>query len=556
MIIYQVYPRSFQDSNGDGIGDLSGITSRLSHIASLGKVDYVWISPFFASPMKDFGYDVSDFRSVDPIFGTNEDFDRLLAEANKLGLKIMIDLVLCHTSNEHRWFKESSRDRDNPYADWYVWQNPKADGTPPNNWLSVLGGPAWHWESRRQQYYLRHFLIEQPALNWYCAEVEDEICSTVSFWLEKGVKGFRLDAVVFAHHDTELKNNPPIAHPLPSKWKEDPFMYQERKYDCGQPAGLPAMAKIRSLVDEYEGTLLLGEISERPVARKYTGPKLLNSCYFFDFLSTDTLKKEMVQTTVGDIYSDFPLGDFFWALSNHDFARHVTRLHPNKEHPSPAELKDFAKLTAALFLFLPGGYCLYQGEEFGFPAADLSYEHLVDPFDRFLWPNGQKRDLSRTPVPWNSGTKMGGFTTSDDTLLPVDSAQKAVASDTQETDSESVLNLYRTLIAWRQEYHDKSFRLSFLENSGPLTGEDWNSQSDLLKIKIDVSKHEFVGIFNLSQTKYQTAIPHTSQVLFNHNAAAQDMNTDVWNFDQLGWAIFSLGKKQKNVSAHYSNLQK
>jgi alpha-glucosidase len=331
-----------------------------------------------------------------------------------------------------------------------------------------------------------------------------------------------------------------MPHPLPSKWKDDPFMYQERKYDCAQPAGLTAMSRIRNLVDAYEGSLLLGEIAERPVAREYTGPKLLNSCYFFDFLATDTLKRDEVQTILSDVYSDFPLGDFFWALSNHDFARHITRLHPNKEGPSTEELKDFAKLTAALFMFLPGGYCMYQGEEFGFPAADLSYEHLVDPFDRFLWPNGQKRDLSRTPVPWDSTTRMGGFTSADATLLPVDPAQKAVAINTQETTSDSVLNLYRSLIAWRQEYHESSFNLSFLEGSVPASEGKRNTDSELLKIKITFSKQEVIGIFNLSQTKLHAAIPDTAQVLFSHNATIKTTSTNVWNFDQLGWAIATL----------------
>lgn len=550
MIIYQIYPRSFQDSNGDGIGDLPGITSRLSHIASLGKIDYVWISPFFVSPMKDFGYDVADFRAVDPIFGTNEDFDQLLAEADRLGLKIMIDLVLCHTSNEHPWFKESAKDRTNPYADWYVWQDPKADGTPPNNWLSVFGGPAWQWESRRQQYYLRHFLVEQPALNWYCQEVEDEMCRTVSFWLDKGVKGFRLDAVVFAHHDPHLRNNPPVSHPLPSKWKDDPFMYQERRYNCGQPAGLHAMAKIRNLVNAHEGTLLLGEISDRPVARKYTGPKLLNTCYFFDFLATDTLKKEQAQTIISDIYSDFPAGEFFWALSNHDFARHVTRLHPNKENPSPDDLKDFAKLTAALFLFLPGGYCLYQGEEFGFPAAELTYEQLVDPFDRFLWPSGQKRDLSRTPIPWDSSTGMGGFTSGHSAWLPVDAAQKALALDTQQTSPDSPLNLYRSLITWRQQHSGQSFTLSFPDDTGSTVekknGEKKNGEkengtdSEILKVRIDLPQKKFLGIFNLSVKKDQTPVKNTAEVLFSSNAELKTGTTDVWQIAQFGWVIFSI----------------
>ena len=538
MIIYQIYPRSFQDSNGDGVGDLPGITSRLSHIASLGKIDYLWISPFFLSPMKDFGYDVADFKVVDPIFGTNKDLDDLLAEAKKLDLNIMIDLVLCHTSNEHVWFKESSKDRDNPYADWYVWQDPKPDGTPPNNWLSIFGGPAWHWESRRQQYYLKHFLIEQPALNWYSSEVEAEMFRTISYWLEKGVKGFRLDAVAFAHHDPQFRSNPAVAHPLPSNWKKDPFLYQERKYDCAQPGALTVMAKIREIVNQYDGTLLLGEISDRAMARDYTGPKLLNSCYFFDFLSIEILTKETVKIRLNDIYKDFPLGEFYWALSNHDFARHVTRLHPNKLDPSPKDLEDFAKLTAAIFMFLPGGYCIYQGEEFGFPAANLVYEQLLDPFDRFMWPNGQKRDLSRTPIPWDSTTKLGGFTSSSSPWLPIDSAQKAMAVDIQETARDSVLNLYRSLITWRQSCHRRDFTVSFLDDIEVKSDEFQARGSDLLKIKLTFPQEMYIGIFNLSQLTSHSTIPIGTELIFSQNATISHEST--WNFERFGWAIFAL----------------
>jgi alpha-glucosidase len=443
MIIYQIYPRSYQDSNGDGIGDIPGIIQRLPHIASLGGIEYVWISPFFVSPMKDFGYDVADFRNVDPIFGTNEDFDNLLKESDRLGLKVMIDVVLCHTSNEHPWFVESAQERENPKSDWYVWKDPKPDGTPPNNWLSFFGGSAWEWNSRRQQYYLRHFLVNQPALNWYNQEVIDEMHDVFRFWLEKGVKGFRLDAVVMAHHDPLLRDNPADPTAL-ARRLTDSFLYQEKIYDNGQPEAVPAMAAIRNLVNQYEGTLLLGEISDRKAAHRYTGPTLLHSTYFFDFLDLKDFDPLRVKKIIGECYADFPEANFFWALSNHDFARHITRLNPLGKYE-----QEFAIMTSALFLTLPGGYTLYQGEEFGFPAARLTYDQLVDPFDRFIWPHGQKRDTARTPIPWEAHVSNGGFSVSNKTWLPVDSTQQAMAPDQQEKNPDSILNFFRKTIIWR-----------------------------------------------------------------------------------------------------------
>ena len=209
-VIYQIYPRSFQDSNGDGIGDLAGITRRLGHVADLG-VDAIWISPFFVSPMKDFGYDVSDYTDVDPIFGTLADFDALVAEAHRLGLKVIIDQVLSHTSDEHPWFKQSRATRTNAKADWYVWADAQADGSPPNNWLSIFGGPAWQWDTRRRQYYFHNFLTAQPDLNFHNGAVQDALLDTVEFWLKRGVDGFRLDTANFYFHSQTLTSNPPAA---------------------------------------------------------------------------------------------------------------------------------------------------------------------------------------------------------------------------------------------------------------------------------------------------------------------------------------------------------
>lgn len=236
-VIYQIYPRSFLDSDGDGVGDLRGIEARLEHVAALG-VDAIWISPFFTSPMADFGYDIADYRDVDPLFGTLADFDRLLAKAHALGLKVMIDQVLSHCSERHPWFEESRQSRDNPKADWFVWADPRPDGTPPNNWLSLFGGVAWQWEPRRAQYYLHNFLAAQPDLNFHNPQVRAAQLDNVKFWLDRGVDGLRLDAINFCFHDAQLRDNPPKPAALRTGRgfsPDNPYAYQYHWYEVSSP---------------------------------------------------------------------------------------------------------------------------------------------------------------------------------------------------------------------------------------------------------------------------------------------------------------------------------
>ena len=295
-MIYQIYPRSYQDSNGDGIGDLKGIIGRLPYIASLG-VDAIWISPFFKSPMKDFGYDVSDYCDVDPMFGTLADFDALVAEAHRLGLRVMIDEVLSHTADDHPWFKESRSSRDNPKADWYVWADAKPDGTPPNNWLSIFGGSAWQWDTRRQQYYLHNFLAEQPDLNFHNRQVQDALLDVTRFWLERGVDGFRLDTINFYFHSQGLENNPA----LPAEERNDqtapavnPYNYQDHLYDKSRPENLGFLERFRALLDEYPAAAAVGEVGDSQrgleVVAAYTaGGNRVHMCYAFDFLAPEKI---------------------------------------------------------------------------------------------------------------------------------------------------------------------------------------------------------------------------------------------------------------------------
>ena len=372
-VIYQIYPRSFQDSNGDGIGDLPGILERLDYIASL-NVDAIWLSPFFTSPMKDFGYDISDYRDVDPMFGTLEDVDRLVEAAHARGLKVIIDQVLSHTSDAHPWFEESRQSRDNPRADWYVWADPRPDGAPPTNWQSVFGGSAWQWDTRRCQYYLHNFLTEQPDLNFHHPEVVTAIVEEVRFWLERGVDGFRLDAINFCTHG-ELKDNPPrreIAEGFIGVRPDNPYGYQQHLHDKTQPENLAVLERLRRLLDEYPGTTSVGEIGDddslRVMAEYTQGDQRLHMAYSFDLL-TENASPEHLQATVHSMEAQIGDGWPCWALGNHDVTRLATRWDADA---SPARLR----LYLAFLLTQRGSVCLYQGEELGLSEANRCLNSL------------------------------------------------------------------------------------------------------------------------------------------------------------------------------------
>jgi alpha-glucosidase len=447
-VIYQIYPRSFMDSNGDGIGDLPGITARLDHVAGLG-VDAIWVSPFFRSPMKDFGYDVADYRAVDPMFGTLEDFDALLARAHALGLKVIIDQVLSHTSDQHAWFTASRGNRGNPQADWYVWADPRADGTPPNNWLSVFGGPAWQWDSRRRQYYLHSFLVEQPDLNFHCPAVQDALLDEVRFWCERGVDGFRFDACNHQFHDARLRSNPPADGGEVSTVRADnPYAMQRHVYDKSQPENLRFLERLRALLDEY-GAVALGEVGDEnapPVMARYTERgKRLHLAYSFSLLtgehSARHLRKQVEALDRALAKTD---GWGCWAVSNHDVPRVATRWSAG----NPADTRR-DRLWLALLLSLRGSACIYQGEELGLPEAEVPFELLQDPYGRAFWPEFKGRDGARTPLPWTADAPQAGFT-SGTPWLPVSGEHHRLAVDRQAADPQSMLNFSRALLRWRR----------------------------------------------------------------------------------------------------------
>ena len=444
-VIYQVYPRSFKDSNGDGVGDLPGITVKLDYIASLG-VDIVWISPFFKSPMKDFGYDVSDYCDVDPLFGSLADFDALIKRAHELGLKIMIDQVLSHSADAHPWFAESRRDRTNPKADWYVWADPQADGTPPNNWLSVFGGSAWQWDTRRRQYYLHNFLTSQPDLNFHNPDVQQAHLDNLRFWLERGVDGFRFDACNFHFHDRQLRSNPPALQRDSTTVSDvNPYGMQAHIYDKTQPENAAFLVKVRKVLDEY-GAVAIGEVGaddSLAVMAEYTsGGDKLQMAYSFNLL-TPAVTAAYIRAQVEQFEARVKDGWASWSVGNHDSARVMTRW--GGAHPQAA----FAKMILAMQLALKGTPCLYQGDELALTEAELPFEALQDPYGIAFWPEFKGRDGCRTPIPWDATQAHAGFT-SGQPWLPVPQEHTALAVSAQQDDADSVLNFARRLLHWRK----------------------------------------------------------------------------------------------------------
>ncbi len=442
--IYQIYPRSFMDSNGDGIGDLPGITSKLDHVARLG-VDAVWISPFYASPMKDFGYDVSDYCSVDPIFGSLADFDAVVERAHALDLKIIIDQVYSHTSDEHAWFTESRSNRHNAKADWYVWADAKPDGSPPSNWQSVFGGPAWTWDGRRGQYYLHNFLSSQPQLNVHDVEVQDALLEVARFWLDRGVDGFRIDALNFAMHDPQLRDNPPAAPT--NRPRSRPFDFQQRIHNQSH-ADIPKFVeRIRQVTNAYDAIFTVAEVggdqAEREMKAFTQGSTHLNSAYGFNFLYADHLTPELVCAALAEWPDEPGVGWPSWAFENHDAPRALSRWC------EPQHWDAFVRMKMLLMACLRGNIILYQGEELGLTQVDIPFEKLHDPEAIANWPLTLSRDGARTPMPWTSDPESGDFSTAEP-WLPVGEDNLARAVECQ--NEGSVLDHTRAMLALRNDH--------------------------------------------------------------------------------------------------------
>lgn len=463
--IYQIYLPSFFDGNDDGTGDLPGLLARLSYVADLG-VDAIWISPFYRSPQRDFGYDVADYRAVDPLFGTDADFDRVVARAHQLGLRVIIDQVWSHTSSDHAWFQESRSSRDNPKAGWYIWADARADGSPPNNWLSVFGGSAWRWEPERRQYSLHHFLKSQPKLNLRHDAVLAAHFATAEYWLGRGVDGFRFDAVDFMLHDPALRDNPsnPVADP-----PVNPFRLQRHLYDMSHDDTHGLIAGVRLFMNRYPEATTIGELSSEPGASRRVaamiGDTRLHMAYTLG-VSKSTFNaaalRQVLAEAIEHRQNDWPC----WSFSNHDVARAASRWNP-----TGVEAAAFEVLQMVLLLCLPGSACLFQGEELGLPNAEIPHARMRDPFGLRFYPAYLGRDGARTPMPWVSGAPNLGFSKAAETWLPVASTHANLTVDLLEKDPRSTLAAYRSMLAWRKRnLASIAKEVSLLELPGPLLG--------------------------------------------------------------------------------------
>jgi len=510
-VIYQIYPRSFQDTDGDGVGDLPGIIDRLGYVASLG-VDAIWISPFFRSPMKDFGYDIADYREVDPLFGTLADFDRLVASAHALGLKLVIDQVLSHTSDQHAWFLESRESRDNPKSDWYVWADARADGTPPNNWLSIFGGVAWKWEPRRRQYYLHNFLASQPDLNFHNADVRRAALENVRFWLDRGVDGFRLDAINFCFHDRQLRDNPPKPVELRTGRgfsADNPYAFQYHLYNNTQPENLDFLCELRRLLDAYPDAAALGEISSEDslaTMAEYTGSRRMHMGYSFELL-TDDFSATHIRSTVQALEARMIEGWPCWAISNHDVERVATRWAGDS---APAHV---ASALTAMVCALRGSVCVFQGEELGLPEADVGYDQLRDPYGIAFWPEFKGRDGCRTPMPWSDAANAGFSVATPWLPVPDEHLRRNVAQ--QEREPDSPLQRFRTFLRWRRTHEALlSGAIHMLPSAEPVLAFERRIDGDAIRV-----------YFNTSAQNVEIAseLPPNARVLDGHGLVAGEL---------------------------------
>lgn len=461
-VIYQISPLSFLDSDGNGVGDLGGIISKLDYIAALG-VDAIWLCPIYESPLDDFGYDVTDMRAIDSIFGTLEDFDRLLEVAHALELKVIIDQIWSHTSDQHPWFIESRSSRDNPKSDWYVWADPKPDGSPPNNWLSAfMGQSAWHWVPEREQFYFYNFLSSQPDLNWHNPHVVDALLTRAKFWLDRGVDGFRLDAPNFYLHDPQLRDNPPRPKNAPQPdgvSSDNPMVRQMFEYNFCRPETLEAFKPVRELIDQYPSVMTLGEVTlcddSIALASEYvSGDDRLHLAYHSALLIDEPISATIMHRMMEKVLNHFESGGDCWMVGNHDYGRLRSRW-TGKDASGEPYPENFYHMITALLLSLPGAFCLYQGDELGLAEAmipeDITKEEIQDPFGKALFPAIVGRDGSRTPMPWKADEPNAGFTTAEKPWLPIPQDHYERAVDRQQSDPGSLLNTWRRLLHWRKK---------------------------------------------------------------------------------------------------------
>src|SRR5262245_5728818 len=480
-VIYQIYPRSFQDQNGDGVGDLAGILSRVDYLSWLG-VDAVWISPFYPSPMADFGYDISDYTNVDPLFGTLADFDRLVAALHARNIRVILDFVPNHSSDKHPWFQESRRSRDNPKRDWYVWRNAQPQGGPPNNWLSLATGRnAWEYDAASGQYYYHAFLTEQPDLNWRNSDVRRAMYEAMRFWLDRGVDGFRVDVLWHIGKDPEFRDDP--VNP-DFQDGDPPFKQLLPIHSADDPVALAYATEMRRLLDEYPGDrVLIGELYlplERLIA--YYGPDLtavhlpFNFALLWQAWTREKWHAPDVSCLIAEYEAALPAGAWpNWVIGNHDQPRVATRLGPAQ-----------ARVAMVLLLTLRGTPTLYYGDELGHPSVPIPPDRVRDPFGLNMPGGTQGRDPVRTPMPWD-GSRNAGFTAGEP-WLPLAADAAGISVEAQKNDPRSMLSLVRSLIALRRREPALSigdWKPLATESGAFAFSRDWQDRSVIVVLDLE-----------------------------------------------------------------------
>ncbi len=438
-VFYEIYPRSFADSDNNGVGDLKGITSRMDYLKQLG-IDAIWITPCFPSPQVDFGYDVSDYEAIDPMYGTLGDFDKLVADGKKHNIKVILDFVVNHTSDQHKWFIDSKSSKTAEHRDWYIWQDGKGPGQPPNNWLSTFGTPGWTLDAKTNQYYYHYFYPEQPDLNWRNPAVEKAMLDVTRFWYKRGVAGFRLDAVDTLYESPTLTDNPPA--PGTDKFGRP---NQMEKYNKKLPEVHDAMRKLRTVADEY-GSVLIGETWTSNVSelKDYYGGKNDELQMPMDLMMTDfkALNARTYREHIGAVNAagGWPV----YVITNHDIVRSYTR------YADGAHNDDIAKMMAAMYLTLRGSAIMYYGEEIGMENnTPKNKEDVQDPIGKIGWPKEKGRDGERTPMQWTDGAN-AGFSKAKP-WLPVPESAKTHNVESESKDPDSVLSFYRQLLTMRHK---------------------------------------------------------------------------------------------------------
>lgn len=497
-VVYQIYPRSFRDSNGDGVGDLPGILERLDYLAHTLRIDAIWLSPIFPSPMADFGYDVADYTDIDPMFGTLHDFDVLLEAVHVRGLRLIIDFVPNHTSDRHPWFKESRSSRESPKRDWYIWRDPKPDGSLPNNWVSMFGGPAWEWDESTGQYYLHTFVKEQPDLNWRNPEVKAAMLDVLRFWLERGVDGFRIDVAHFIIKDPELRDNPPNPHARPESVRAHAWADQRHVHDLGHPDVHGVYREVRQLLDRYSverPRVSIGEIHEFhwPAWVSYYGQNLDELHMPFNFALLNVVwNAAEVRSIVEAVEAVVQNGAWpNYVLGNHDTHRLASRVGAAQ-----------ARVALMLLLTLRGTPTLYYGEELGMEDVYIPPEMVQDPFERNVPGLGLGRDPERSPMQWNGSANAGFSRAGVQPWLPLSANFNTVNVESELEDASSTLNFVRRLLDLRHStvaLHSGTYQSIQIDDT------------DCFVYRREARGHRFVVALNFSGEPRTISLPESGR---------------------------------------------